>query len=123
MAPRCRRVRTDLCHGILSAAHEGAQRASAQCGIFWVPAWKLFNQWGFGNGEEGESVITLAKKYQTPASLPRYAPKLGKIMVHEASHASEEGEYSSNDLGELRAQSEDLYDAAHDLVEERAAAC
>lgn len=113
----------DRCYGILSAAHDGAQRASAQCGILWVPAWKLFNEWGFGNGEEGKSVIALAKEYQSPASLPRDAPKLGENMVHEASHASAEGDYSTNYLGALRAQSEDLYNAAHDLVEQRAAAC
>ena len=100
----------DECYGILSAAHEGAQRASAQCGIFWVPRYRMRNEWGFGNGTEGMSVIALAKEYQTPASLPRYAPDLDLTMVHEASHASEEGDYSTNYLGELKAQSEDLYD-------------
>jgi hypothetical protein len=78
----------DVCHGILSAAHEGAQRASAQCGIFWVPRHRLRNEWGFGNGTEGMSVIALAKEYQSPSSLPRDAPKLGEIMVHEGDYKS-----------------------------------
>ena len=71
----------DACYGILSAAHEGAQRASDQCGIFFVPYWKLRNEWGFGNGEEGRAVIALAKEYEAPATLPRSLRRRSAVDV------------------------------------------
>lgn len=71
----------DACYGILSAAHEGAQRASDQCGIFFVPYWEamkwLSMKWlsircvtpGAREGQPGSTALATRN--------PRLPPALG----------------------------------------------